>query len=228
MKIWNMNKYTGVIGVYNCQGAAWSSSERKNTFHETQTGAITGVIRGRDVHVIAEAATDPEWTGDCAVYCHKSGELIGLPHNAAFPISLKVLEHEIFTVTPIKVLAPGFSFAPFGLIDMFNAGGAIQELSYEVKKGAQLSELEGGYEGEGNGVTEERIENRSPELVGVVHMEVKGCGRLSTYSSAKPRKCTVGSSEVDFEYNSSTGLVTLNLSHMPEEGKNVHNIKIEI
>ncbi|KAF8408844.1 hypothetical protein HHK36_004913 [Tetracentron sinense] len=28
-----MNKYTGVIGVYNCQGAAWSNTERKNMFH---------------------------------------------------------------------------------------------------------------------------------------------------------------------------------------------------
>lgn len=228
LKIWNMNKYTGVIGVYNCQGAAWNSAERKNTFHETHSGAITGTIRGRDVHLIAEAATDPEWSGDCAVYCHKSGELITLPHNAALPVSLKVLEHEILTVTPIKVLAPGFSFAPFGLINMFNAGGAIQELRYEVKSGAQLSELGGGYEGEGNGVAEERMENRSTELVGVVHMEVKGCGRFGAYSSAKPRRCTLGSIEVDFIYNSSFGLVTLNLSHMPEEGQNVHVVKVEI
>ncbi|KAK3038059.1 hypothetical protein RJ639_032038 [Escallonia herrerae] len=35
LKIWNIKKYTGVLGVYNCQGAAWSSIERKNTFHET-------------------------------------------------------------------------------------------------------------------------------------------------------------------------------------------------
>ena len=220
-----MNKYSGVIGVYNCQGAAWNSNERKNTFHETQSGAITGIIRGRDVDLIADAATDPDWSGDCAVYCHKSGELIPLPHNAAFPVSLKILEHEIVTITPIKVLVPGFSFAPFGLIDMFNAGGAIQELRYEevkMKKGAQLSELEG------NGVPEESIENRSTELVGVVHMEVKGCGRFGAYSSAKPRKCTVGSSELDFEYDSSSGLVTLNLSHMPEEGQNVHIVKVEI
>ena len=218
-----MNKYTGVIGVYNCQGAAWNSTERKNTFHETQSGAITGVIRGRDVHLIADVATNPDWTGDCAVYCHKSGELITLPHNASFPVSLKLLEHEIFTVTPIKVLAPGFSFAPFGLIDMFNAGGAIQELTYEVKKGAQLSELEGNY-----GVAQERIENRSTESVSVVHMEVKGCGIFGAYSSAKPRKCTVGSSELDFEYDSSSGLVTWNLSHMPEEGQNVHVVKVEM
>uniref|UniRef100_A0A6N2KJL7 galactinol--sucrose galactosyltransferase n=1 Tax=Salix viminalis TaxID=40686 RepID=A0A6N2KJL7_SALVM len=145
LKIWNMNKFTGVLGVYNCQGAAWNSTEKKNTFHETKTEALTGTVRGRDVHLIAEAAADPDWDGSCALYCHRTGELVTLPYNAALPVSLKVLEHDIFTVTPIKVLAPGFSFAPLGLINMFNAGGAIDGLKYEVKGGAGLSELDDGY-----------------------------------------------------------------------------------
>ncbi|KAF9622921.1 hypothetical protein IFM89_035154 [Coptis chinensis] len=63
LKIWNMNKYTGVIGVYNCQGAAWSNVEKKNMFHETQTEALTGAVRGKDVHLISEAATEPDWKG---------------------------------------------------------------------------------------------------------------------------------------------------------------------
>uniref|UniRef100_A0A5B6YU46 galactinol--sucrose galactosyltransferase n=1 Tax=Davidia involucrata TaxID=16924 RepID=A0A5B6YU46_DAVIN len=45
LKIWNMNKYTGVLGVYNCQGAAWNSIERKNTFHQTGSEAMTGCTR---------------------------------------------------------------------------------------------------------------------------------------------------------------------------------------
>lgn len=71
-----MNKYTGVLGVYNCQGAAWNSVERKNTFHQTKSDAITGAIRGRDVHLIAEAATDSSWNGDTAIYGHRTGELV--------------------------------------------------------------------------------------------------------------------------------------------------------
>ena len=30
LKIWNMNKYTGVLGVFNCQGASWSQEEKIN------------------------------------------------------------------------------------------------------------------------------------------------------------------------------------------------------
>lgn len=222
LKIWNMNKYTGVLGVYNCQGAAWNKSERKNTFHQTKSDAITGQIRGRDVHLIAEAATDPNWTGDCAVYCHRTGELITLPYNAAMPVSLKVLEHEILTVAPIKVLSPGFSFAPLGLVNMFNAGGAIEGLKYEVEGGAKLTEFDDGYEGD------QRVENCSNELVGKVCMDVKGCGKFGAYSSAKPRRCIVDSNEVEFEYDSNSGLVTFCLEKLPDEDKKVHLVNVAL
>nr|GLL44790.1 probable galactinol--sucrose galactosyltransferase 6 [Ipomoea trifida] len=143
LKIWNMNKYTGVIGVYNCQGAAWNAAEKKNTFHQTKPEAITGQIRGRDVHLISEAALDSNWNGNCAVYSHRSGELVTLPHNAALPVSLRVLEHEVFIVTPVKDLSPGLSFAPLGLLDMFNAGGAIVGLEYEEVGLAVSMEVKG-------------------------------------------------------------------------------------
>ncbi|KAK4762334.1 hypothetical protein SAY86_008102 [Trapa natans] len=133
LKIWNMNKYTGVLGVYNCQGAAWNVAERKNTFHETTSGAIIGNVRGRDVHLIAEAAVDStaKWGGDCTIYSHRSGQLVVLLYTVSLPVSLKVLEYEVFTVTPVKTLGPGLSFAPIGLIDMYNSGGAIEGLKYD-------------------------------------------------------------------------------------------------
>lgn len=84
------------------------------------------------------------------LYNHISGELITLPYNVATPVSLKILEHEIFTVTPIKILAPSFSFAQLVLIDMYNDSGAIEGLKYEAKARAKLSEVEGnGMAGEG-------------------------------------------------------------------------------
>ncbi|KAK6941693.1 Glycosyl hydrolases 36 [Dillenia turbinata] len=202
LKIWNMNKYTGVLGVYNCQGAAWNSIERKNTFHPTQSGAITGTIRGRDVHLIADATTDTAtWNGDCAIYSHRSASLLTLPYNAALPVSLKVLEHEVFTITPVRVLANGRNFAPLGLIDMFNAGGAIEDLKYE-----------------------EKSENGDA----LVKIEVKGCGRFGVYSSVKPRKCVVDLVDVEFEYDLGTGMVVARLEGMPEETMRVHVVQVEL
>ncbi|KAI7728561.1 hypothetical protein M8C21_001079 [Ambrosia artemisiifolia] len=198
LKIWNMNKYTGVIGVYNCQGAAWNTNERKNTFHETHPGAVTGAIKAHDVHLIADAAVGSDWSGDCVMYRHHTQDLIVLPHDASLPLSLHVLEHEIFTVTPIKDLGSGLSFGPLGLIDMFNSGGAIDGLEYAVESG----------------------------LV-VVSMMVKGCGRFGAYSRTKPKRCMVGPSEVEFAHDLDSGLVVMNLSHMPGEHK-CHDIKIHL
>ncbi|KAL4589817.1 hypothetical protein LXL04_002727 [Taraxacum kok-saghyz] len=200
LKIWNMNKYTGVIGVYNCQGAAWNPTEHKNTFHETRLSPIAGSVSGRDVHLIAEAAVGPGWRGDCAVYSHQTGDLVTLPDNAVIPISLNVLEYEVFTVTPVRVLGLGLGFAPLGLIDMFNGGGAIDELKYLVESGGSSA---------------------------VVEMKVKGCGGFGAYSMTEPRKCVVGGSEVKFVYDSGCGLVRLNLSRMPEDYK-CHDIKIHL
>lgn len=206
LKIWNMNNYTGVLGVYNCQGAAWNSVERRNTFHETKSDSITSYIRGCDVHLIADVSMDPVWNGDCAVYSHRSRQVITLPRNAAMPVSLKVLEHEIYTVTPIKLFAPDYSFAPFGLIGMFNSGGAIEGLKYDKEvAGARLS-----------------------DLVTIISIEVKGCGTFGAYSSTKPRLCTVGGNTVEFSYDFHSGLVTFDLAEMPSENQKTHMVDIEI
>ncbi|KAL5697846.1 galactinol--sucrose galactosyltransferase [Ranunculus cassubicifolius] len=182
LKIWNMNKYTGVLGVYNCQGAAWSDIEKKNAFHETETEILTGAVKGSDVHLISEAAIDSKW----------NAELVTLSKvTSIIPISLKILEHEIFTVTPIKEMGEEVRFAPIGLIDMYNAGGAIAGLIYEEKCG---------------------------QGVGRVMMEVKGCGRLGAYSSVKPSKFVVGSESVGFDYDFSSGLLSLNLNQLPGGG----------
>ncbi|WVZ82299.1 hypothetical protein U9M48_029576 [Paspalum notatum var. saurae] len=212
LKIWNMNKFTGVLGVYNCQGAAWSSVEKKNIFHHTGTEALTCGVKGSDVHLISEAAADPEWNGDCAVYRHASGDLVVLPNGAALPISLKVLEHDILTVSPIKDLAPGFSYAPIGLVDMFNSGGAVEGLTYHLLDGANMASGDGSISGS--------------EAIGLVCMEVRGCGRFGAYSSVRPRKCMLGSAQLEFSYDPSSGLVVLQLEAMPKE--RVHKIVIEL
>ncbi|PUZ61984.1 hypothetical protein GQ55_4G322100 [Panicum hallii var. hallii] len=215
LKIWNMNKFTGVLGVYNCQGAAWSFVEKKIMFHHAGAGALTCGVKGSDVHLISEAATDPDqWSGDCAVYRHGSGDLVVLPDGAALPVSLKVLEQDILTVSPIKDLAAGFRFAPIGLVDMFNSGAAVEGLTYHLLDGGKLL-------GDGGSAA-----CRSEEAVGLVCMEVKGCGRFGAYSSVRPRRCMLGSSEMEFSYDSSSGLVVLQLEEMP--GERVHKIVVEL
>eukprot|EP00268_Persea_americana_P010723 TRINITY_DN14374_c1_g1_i4.p1 TRINITY_DN14374_c1_g1~~TRINITY_DN14374_c1_g1_i4.p1 ORF type:complete len:162 (-),score=22.58 TRINITY_DN14374_c1_g1_i4:639-1124(-) len=49
LKIWNHNDYSGVLGVFNCQGAGWCRVGKKNLIHDEQPGTVTGIIRSRDV-----------------------------------------------------------------------------------------------------------------------------------------------------------------------------------
>eukprot|EP01018_Ginkgo_biloba_P014621 Gb_25106 [translate_table: standard] len=222
LKIWNMNKYTGVLGIFNCQGAAWSHLEKKNVFHHTSPMTISGSIHPQDVHLLAEAAED-DWNGDCAVYSH-SGELLCLSKNAALPVTLKTLEHEVYTITPLKNLAAGISFAPLGLIHMFNAGGAINTLEYELHNGAIEADFLEPTALIGMKTYSSKSGSRAPTAI--IKMKIHGCGLFGAYSSIRPRRCLVESSTTDFSFDPASGLLTLILEK-PNEGQ-LWNVTIEV
>lgn len=129
LKIWNMNDFTGILGVFNCQGAAWCRVSTKNLIHNEQPGAVSCTIQAKDVHYLTNIA-DHAWTGDTIVYSHRGGNVLYLPKNKSLLIQLQAREYEVFTVVPIKRLSNGAAFAPIGLLKMFNSGGAITELNY--------------------------------------------------------------------------------------------------
>lgn len=75
MKIWNLNKLTGVIGAFNCQGAgSWPMKEApesslNSTFAAVQ---ITGRVSPLDVEFLEEIAGET-WNADCAIYAFNKG-----------------------------------------------------------------------------------------------------------------------------------------------------------
>ena len=117
-------------------------------------------------------------------------------------------------IAPLQDLAPGFRFAPVGLVDMFNGGAAVEGLTYHLLDGGKLV-------GDGGSAA-----CRSEEAVGLVCMEVRGRGRFGAYSSVRPRRCMLGSAEIEFSYDPSSGLLTLLLEEMP--GERVHKIVVEL
>lgn len=58
-----------------------------------------------DVDGIAQIA-GPEWNGETIVYAYRTGEVVRLPKGASLPVTLKVLEYELFHVSPLKVRLP--------------------------------------------------------------------------------------------------------------------------
>ena len=92
-----------------------------------------------------------DWNGETAVYAHKSGEVLRLPKGASVPVTLKVLDYEVFHFCPLKEITSDVSFAPIGLLDMFNSSAAVEEVEIHLASDKK-PELSNG----------EVSENRSP------------------------------------------------------------------
>ena len=70
LKIWNMNKYIAVLGVFNCQGPSWSQEEKINMHHDENPKSILGSIHPQNVHLLVEAEVG-DWDESGPVYYHK-------------------------------------------------------------------------------------------------------------------------------------------------------------
>lgn len=68
-----MNKCSGVVGVFNCQGAGWCKIAKKTLIHDAAPGTLTGSIRALDVDFINQLAGQG-WNGEVIVFTHRSGE----------------------------------------------------------------------------------------------------------------------------------------------------------
>ena len=172
LKIWNLNKCGGVVGVFNCQGAGWCRVTKRTRVHDAAPGTLTGSVRADDVDAIARVAgcEDGAWDGEAVVYAHRAGELVRLPRGAALPVTLGAVEYELFHVCPVRAVALDVSFAPIGLLDMLNAGGAVEECAV-------------------NGSSRD-----------AVVLRVCGCGRFGAFCPRKPVKCILDSADVEFRY----------------------------
>ncbi|XP_059311787.1 stachyose synthase [Lycium ferocissimum] len=199
LKIWNFNKYGGVIGAFNCQGAGWDPKEKRIRGYSNCYKPMTGSVHVNDIEwdqlkEVSEMSKAEEY----AVYLNQAEELfLTKPASDTIPMTLEPSAFEIFSFVPIKQLSPIAKFAPIGLTNMFNGGGAIQGLQYE--------------EAIGDG------DNASAKV------EVKGGGNFLAYTSVLPSKCYLNGAEVEFEWSSQDGKLILNLPWI-EEANGISNV----
>ncbi|KAG5561022.1 hypothetical protein RHGRI_004147 [Rhododendron griersonianum] len=128
LKIWNLNKYSGVIGVFNCQGAGSWPCLDSSILNDTNV-ELSGKVSPADIELFQEVCGE-SWTGDCAVFSFQEGSLSRLPKQRSFPVTLETLQCDVFTISPIKVYNKTIRFAPLGLIEMYNSGGAVKAMEF--------------------------------------------------------------------------------------------------
>lgn len=94
LKIWNLNKLTGIVGVFNCQGAGYWPLMKVAQNEHTSTCTkltITGRVCPNDVEFLEDVAGE-NWDGDCAVYAFNSG-LISTSLESPFPHFSLITKH---------------------------------------------------------------------------------------------------------------------------------------
>ncbi|KAK7353954.1 hypothetical protein VNO80_19410 [Phaseolus coccineus] len=179
LKIWNLNALTGVVGIFNCQGAG--SWPLKSLEAAPLRITISGKVRPLDVEFLEEVAGE-NWSGSCIVYAFNAGLLSMVSHRGKLETSLETLQCEIYTVSPVRVFGHDVHFAPIGLLDMYNSGGAVEALDCNMDVAQCIVKVKG-----------------------------RGCGRFGAYSNVRPKRCKVDMKEEEFSYNPEDGLLTFKL-----------------
>ncbi|XP_015069484.1 galactinol--sucrose galactosyltransferase-like [Solanum pennellii] len=172
LKIWNLNKFAGVLGAFNCQGGGWCPVSRKNKSANKYSVAVTCLASPKDVEW--SNGTNPvsvEGVNIFAVYMYRQKKLKLLKLSESVEITLQLFEYELLTVTPVAMLSKkSVQFAPIGLANMLNSGGAIDSLVYDEEEESSVS------------------------------IGVRGSGEMRVFASEKPSSCMIDGVSVDFSY----------------------------
>ncbi|XP_024313731.1 probable galactinol--sucrose galactosyltransferase 4 [Brachypodium distachyon] len=181
LKIWNLNKFGGVIGAFNCQGAGWDPAEHRVRGYPHCYKLISGEVRPADVEWGQREDTSAMANAtEYAVFRSQSEDLLLVtPQSDPIRVTLQPSSFELFTFAPVtRITGVGSDekkFAPIGLVDMMNCGGTIVDVEY-------------GDSGE-------------------VRMKVKGEGRVVAYSNVRPKRILVDGCEATFELGNGGKLV---------------------
>ncbi|KAL3813810.1 hypothetical protein ACJIZ3_015078 [Penstemon smallii] len=130
LKIWNVNKFTGVLGAFNCQGGGWSRETRRNQCASEYSHTVSTITGPSDIEW--KQSTNPisvEGVQTFALYLFHEKKIILSKPSDTISLSLEPFNFELITVSPVTILSRNkIQFAPIGLVNMLNTGGAIQSL----------------------------------------------------------------------------------------------------
>ncbi|KAL3531548.1 hypothetical protein ACH5RR_010870 [Cinchona calisaya] len=183
LKIWNFNKYGGVVGAFNCQGAGWDPKEQRIKGHSECYKPMTGSVHVAEIEWDqTKEASEMGEAQEYAVYLSEAGKLfLTTTVSDGVEITIEPSSFEIYSFVPIKEIGRGGTkFAPIGLTNMFNSGGTIQGLKYYNESNVEI--------------------------------EVKGGGKFLAYSSVAPKKCCLNGAETEFKWSADDGKLVLYLA----------------
>jgi len=198
LKIWNMNSVNGVVGVFNVQGSSYSRQYRSFRTLDSSPPTLTAVVKPEDVPPLMEnlkniseipgdgdgpdvdstsTSSSSSSSGLCILYSDRSGAMKVVDMNSSIGIQVEVAPNggcDIITLCPV-VNAGGDSdvlFAPVGLVNMLNAGGAVMRCDFSSSSSSSPS----------------------------ISMKIRGVGQFLAFASHRPISVEFDGKNVEFEY----------------------------
>lgn len=59
LQVWNVNKYSGVVGVFNIQGSTWSRTRRQFIIHDSSPPQLTTAVKPADIPLFSTSCPPP-------------------------------------------------------------------------------------------------------------------------------------------------------------------------
>lgn len=166
-------QFNGVIGAFNCQGGGWRPEIRRNQCASQFSRMVIAKTNPKDIEW--NNGKNPfciEHVQVFALYLSQSKKLVLKKPDENIEISLQPFEFELVIVSPVTVLAgKSVHFAPIGLVNMLNAGGAILTLTYDELKRSVRMEVKGSGEMRVFASEEPQACNINGNDVGFLHEE---------------------------------------------------------
>jgi raffinose synthase len=195
-----MNSFGAVIGAFNLQGYSWNRVKRKFWQHGPPVSTkIKSHITPEDI--------PPFRSSKCTKYvffsCGNGRNVWRLLQNKHSTQGIELSTGEALAVSLAPIYQIGsLNFSAIGLINMYNAGGAILSIEYEGLNGDMVSVLDAS----------------TPSLPitrPIIKLSIKGNGLFSAYCDQRPKMCCVDGEEAHFTWKDCPGRLDISVSEPP-------------
>lgn len=119
--------------MFNCQGGGWCPATRRNKSFSEFSHTVTSSVSPKDIEwTHAKRPVSIKGVNVFAIYMSKQDRVKLLKYSDKLEVSLDPFSFELLTVAPVTVVPQKLvQFAPIGLVNMLNCGGAVQTVETE-------------------------------------------------------------------------------------------------
>ncbi|KAK3257512.1 hypothetical protein CYMTET_33404, partial [Cymbomonas tetramitiformis] len=205
LKVWNVNRCNGVVAVFHLQGSSWDRDQRKFVQHDVDPDQLSTEVSPCDVESLW--AEDPEQ--EFALFRHTTKQLEVCGWRESVPITLEQGKAEVVTVVPTQGIRSEHggrcAWAPIGLEEMYNGGGAVLESSAKIIP-----------RGDGEGTRR------------LFEVCLRGAGRFIALCGEEPRACQVSGNDVPFTYDQKESKLSIEVLPLDADSEQLSEVTVEV